>query len=141
MVEGVEGVSCEEQLRIPGLVSLDKRRLRGHLIAVYNFLVMGNAEGGAALFSQVSGDREWLKVASGGSSEWPLGKSSSWQGWSSTGTSSPGMRSWPQACWVFKKSMEKALRCRTWRNITLAAQEQIERRKPGLAEDLTVWDS
>ncbi|KAK4805906.1 hypothetical protein QYF61_021470 [Mycteria americana] len=52
MVEGVEGVSCEEQLRIPGLVSLDRRRLRGHLIAVYNFLVMGNAEGGAALFSQ-----------------------------------------------------------------------------------------
>ena len=57
MVKGLEDVTYEEQLRIFGLFSLEKRRLRGDLIAVYNFLVRGSGEGGADLFSLVSGDR------------------------------------------------------------------------------------
>ena len=39
------------------MVSLEKGRPRGDLIAVYNFLVTGNGDGGADLFSQVSGSR------------------------------------------------------------------------------------
>ncbi|KAK4828500.1 hypothetical protein QYF61_026771 [Mycteria americana] len=57
LVKGLEGTSCEEQLRTLGLSSLEKRRLRGHLIALYSFSRRGSGEGGADLFSLVSSDR------------------------------------------------------------------------------------
>ncbi|KAK4810807.1 LOW QUALITY PROTEIN: hypothetical protein QYF61_008779 [Mycteria americana] len=56
MVNGLEGLTYEERLRIVGLFSLEKKRLRGDLIAVCNFLMRGSREGGADLFSLVSGD-------------------------------------------------------------------------------------
>ncbi|KAK4822917.1 LOW QUALITY PROTEIN: hypothetical protein QYF61_023417, partial [Mycteria americana] len=55
LVTGLEGMSYEEQLRTLGLSSLE--RLRGDLIALYSFLRRGSGEGGADLFSLVSGDR------------------------------------------------------------------------------------
>jgi len=57
LVETLEGMSCEERLRTLGLSSLEKRRLRGNLIALYSFLRMGREEVGAEVFSLGSSNR------------------------------------------------------------------------------------
>ena len=53
----LEGRSCEEQLRTSGSSRLEKRRLRGDLLALCSFLRRGRGEGGAELFSLGSSDR------------------------------------------------------------------------------------
>ena len=57
MVKGLEGKTYEECLRSLGLFSLERRTLRGDLIAAYSFLTRGSRGTGADLFSLATSDR------------------------------------------------------------------------------------
>ncbi|PKU38558.1 hypothetical protein llap_11140 [Limosa lapponica baueri] len=57
MISGLENLCYEDRLRELGLFSLEKRRLRGYLIAAFQYLKGAYRKAGESLFTKACNDR------------------------------------------------------------------------------------
>lgn len=86
--EDVDSKSYEEWLRDMGLFNLKKRRLRGDLVTVYNYLKGGCSQVADGLFYQATSNSmrgNGLPCGTREGLDWILGKNSSLKGWLSIG--------------------------------------------------------
>ena len=99
-MKGLEGIFSEEWLRAWGLSSLEKRRLRCDLIALYSSSE-GEVEREVLISSPwdpVTGCMGMVHSCARGGSHWTLGSISFPRGWSNTGTGFLERWSMAQAC-------------------------------------------